>query len=384
MLDQVISITGVAKKYWTAFSVVSPRGVPFEGWVCQQESDKLGMLAVTRVEGQERLEFIYAMPKIPYPYLREAEGARLVIPVPMNATDARFNVKLDGTAIIWYPLRDAQGNVEVIPRTRLNPVLAASKWGDWPALLKEAWPDPSPIARAVLEHNVVLAFELWGYRNPHLVSYQTPLALTLHSGIQHKRLIAYHRLAHIAKTYNLPLVESVALGALDADALARAYRELQDKMEARNRAAGQDTYVAEGAVLVISTSETAEYYKCKPASIEEVHFAQGRGLSKEIVTQTILKMAENAYNFDGGRVEDLEAELEKDWERPVIEGQADLIRRVWLDYLVEQQKRAWLKHLVDEAGLPTSDLPNLMRYLSKHYSRGEMSWVYNSVKQMYP
>src|SRR5881628_1386356 len=126
MLDQITSITQVGPKYWNVFEALSPqRGIAFGGYVCRQESDKLGMLALTRVDEQERLEFIYAMPKIHYPYQVDRNGTpQLVIPLPQNVTDARFTVKLDGTAIIWYGLTDADANVlEVIPRTRLQPVL---------------------------------------------------------------------------------------------------------------------------------------------------------------------------------------------------------------------------------------------------------------------
>jgi hypothetical protein len=109
------------------------------------------MLAVTLLDGQERLEFIPAMPKIHYPYIQDREGRLQVsIPVPINIVDARFTVKLDGTAIIFYPLTAPDGAVlEVIPRTRLLPVLAPSRWGDWHGLLQEVLPDRSPVEQAV-------------------------------------------------------------------------------------------------------------------------------------------------------------------------------------------------------------------------------------------
>ncbi|MFQ6057835.1 MAG: hypothetical protein ACE5MB_03005 [Anaerolineae bacterium] len=729
MLDLIIHITQVNKKYWQEFSATSPGGIEFAGYLCRQESEKLGMLAVTRLDGTERLEFIYAMPKIPYPYVRDRKGeARLVIPLPQNAVEARFNVKLDGTCIIYYPLTDPQGNVlEVVPRTRLQPVLTRSRWGDWEALVKEAMPDQRPIHRAVRDQKTVLCFELWGYRNPHLVSYDTPLALTLHSGVRNKRLVSHRLLADIARRYGLSLIESIAAVSLDEAGLARAYRELQERMEARNRSAGENVYVEEGAILVLSTPETATYYKCldgrslvltkqgwksissivsrrqeievatverngrygwhkitgwhrnliggrrmmrvglkharrcsngfkgvnvttdhlfltksgykmagalttqdwivtgeiapnpkqmelidgmllgdasiprsgsrirfahadheyarlkekalgslvsssrvqirrgkyaynlgsrdtyevdlkaliwtrqqkerwyphgkkrvprdlvlsdltlavwylddgglsdkhavfatnafekddvewlsgllrarglenkvtaqnticlsnaateilmtwigpyippcmrrkvlenaaefneelwdlgdpipgydtpvfgppttptyersvycidvdqtgnfvtsagvvhncKPPSIEEVHWAVGRTISKEIVRQALFKMTENGYDFEAGRVEDLMAELEKDFQRPHVEGQEDLIRRVWVEYIVELQRKEWLRHLVEASGIDPRETVQLMRHLSQRYPKKEMRWVYNTVRALY-
>jgi len=384
-LDQITAITNVSAKHWQPFEATSPGGIAFSGYLCRHESEKLGMLAVTEVEGQERLEFIYAMPKIRYPYQVDRRGVpQIVIPVPQNVRDARFTVKLDGTAIIFYALRDARGDVlEVIPRTRLQPVLKPSRWGDWNALLEEVLPDRSPVERAIRDQKVVLVFELWGYRNPHLIRYETPLALTLHSAIRHKKLVSFQRLADIARRYGFDLVESIEVATPDPAGLAQAYRRWQERMEAQNRAAGEGVYVAEGAVLVLSTAETATYYKCKPPSIEEIHWRADQHISKEIIQQVLYKMLENGYDFAAGRVEDVHAELAADFEAPQIEGAADLIRRVFMDFTVELQRREHLRHLVEASGLDPHDLPNLMRHLSQHYSRREMRWVYNTVKALY-
>ncbi|MBI3764706.1 MAG: hypothetical protein HY260_22935 [Chloroflexi bacterium] len=385
MLDQITSITTVPPKYWQPFDATSPGGVAFTGYVCRQESEKLGMLAMTSVGGKERLEFIYAMPKIHYPYQQDRHGQmQLVIPVPQNVTDARFTIKLDGTAIIWWPLTDAEGNVlEVVPRTRLQPVLTPSRWGDWNKLLAEALPDKSGVERAVREQGVVLAFELWGYRNPHLIKYETPLAITLHTAIRHKKIVSHRLLADMAGRFGFNLVESIEVARPDSTGLAEAYRRWQEKMEERNKSAGEGVFVDEGAVLVISTTETATYYKCKPPSIEEIHWAVGRHISKEIVRQVLYKMLENGYDFDAGKAEDAMTELEADFQPPEIEGEADLIRKVWNEFTLELQKQAWLRGLVDASGLDPRDLPNMMRYLSQHYPKKEMSWVYGTVKSLY-
>ncbi len=384
-LATIVSITGVGPKHWQDFSAVSPGGVPLAGFLCRQESDWLGTLALTQVAGRERLELIPGMPKIPYPYQVDRKGqVQLVIPIPPRATDARFTIKLDGTCILWYPLRDDAGNVlEVIPRTRLQPVLTPSRWGDWNALLAEALPDRTPVERAVREQDVVLAFELWGYRNPHLVSYETPLALTLHTGVRHHKLLAFPRLAHIAKIYDCQLVESIQVATPDAAGLAAAYRAWQEKMEAANVAAGADRYVQEGAVLVISTARVAHYYKCKPPAIEEIHWRTDQSIGREVIRQALYKMRENGYDFANGRVEDLIAELENDFQKPHVEQQEGLIRRVWTEYVVELQKKEWLRGLVDQSGLDPRDRPNLMRYLSQHYPRKDMRWVYAAVAEMY-
>ncbi len=385
MLDHIIDITTVGHRYWQPFAVASPDGVPFAGYVCRQESEKLGMLAITELAGEERLEFVYAMPKIQYPYQFDREGAaQVAITVPQNVVDARFTVKLDGTAIIFYALKDKAGHVlEVIPRTRLQPVLASSRWGDWWELLHEVLPDRAAVNEAVRVQDVVLAFELWGYRNPHLIKYTTPLALTLHTAIRHRKVVSFRRLLDIAGRYHFDLVPTLEVAQPDAEGLAQAYRRWQERLEAENRAAGPDTYVQEGAILVLSTAETATYWKCKPPSIEEIHWAAGGDISKENILQALHKMLENGYDFSPGSVEDVCAVLEADFDPRQIEGASELIQREFLDFTVELQRRAWLRQLVEASGLNVHDLPNLMRHLSQHYPKREMGWVYASVKALY-
>ena len=385
LLDQIIAITEVSAKHWQPFDATSPGGIPFAGYLCRQESDKLGMLAITRLGGQERLEFIPAMPKIHYPYIQDREGRLQVsIPVPINIVDARFTVKLDGTAIIFYPLTDAQGQVlEVIARTRLLPVLAPSRWGDWLGLLADVLPNRAPVEAAVREQHVVLVFELWGHRNPHLVRYEQPLALTLHTAIRHRKPVSHQRLADIAQRYGLALAPTLEAAAPDPAGLATAYRRWQARLEAENQAAGQDVFVQEGAILVLSTVETATYWKCKPPSIEEIHWQAGQRISKEIVRQALLKLLENGYDFAAGRVEDVQAALEGDFDPQQVASEAELINRTYLDFVIEIQRQAWLRSLVDSSGLNPHDLPALMRHLAPHYPRKEMGWVYATVKTLY-
>ncbi|MCO5246056.1 MAG: hypothetical protein M9927_19955, partial [Anaerolineae bacterium] len=297
---------------------------------------------------------------------------------------ARFNVKLDGTAIIFYPLKDAAGQVlEVVARTRLLPMLMPSRWGDWNGMLAEALPDRGPVEAAVRGQDVVLVFELWGYRNPHLVRYDTPLALTLHTAIRHRKPVSYRRLADIAGSYGLAMAPTLEVAAPDADGLAAAYRRWQARLEAENQAAGQDVFVQEGAILMLSTAETAEYWKCKPPSIEEIHWQADQHISKEIVRQALLKLVESGHDFAAGTVEAVNALLEVDYQPQDVAAEAELIERVVLDFVVELQRQEWLRGLVDASGLDPHDLPALMRHLSEHYPRKEMGWVYATVKTLY-
>jgi hypothetical protein len=385
MLHQILAITDTTARYWQPFAVTSPRGIPFSGYLCRQESEKLGLLAITELAGQPRLEFVYAMPKIHYPYIKDREGRpQVTISVPQNIVDARFTKKLDGTAIIFYPLTDTNGEIlEILPRTRLLPILAQSRWGDWNKLLNEVLPDRSQVELAIRTQRVTLVFELWGYRNPHMITYDTPLALTLHTAVRHKKPMSFRLLSDLAQRHGFTVIDTVLSAKPDAAGLAEAYRRLQAEMEARNQTAGEGKFLEEGAILVLSTAETAMYYKCKPPTIEEIHWAQGAGIGRTNIDHTLFKMLENGYDFTNGSVEDLKSELLSDFEPTELEIAEELIQRVYTEFILEQQQRAWLRQLVDSSGLAVHDLPNLMRYLSQHYPKRQMSWVYGTVKSLY-
>lgn len=385
-MEQICEITQVGPRHWQPFDVASPLGTPFSGFVCRHESGRFGTLAVTEVAGVPRLELIPGMPKIHYPYARERNGEpRLVIPLTTGVVDARFNRKLDGTAIVFYGLAPTPGEVpEVIPRTRLQPVLTASRYGDWNGLLAEALPDRSGVERAVRDQKAVIVFELWGSRNPHLIRYDDGLRLTLHTAIRHSTPMSYRLLADLAGRYGLDLVESLEVATADEDGLAEAYRRWQRELEERNQAAGEGVFVDEGAILMLSTAETATYWKCKPPSIEEIHWAEGRHLGREDCLHALLKMTEEGYDFSAGSAADLSRMLESDFDVEEVAFNAALIEKAFLEHRIEMERRAWLRGLIEQSGIDPTDTAALMRHLSAHYPKKEMGWVYTNARLLFP
>ena len=244
-------------------------------------------------------------------------------------------------------------------------------------------PDHTLVEKAVRDQDVVLVFELWGSRNAHLIQYNVPLALTLHTAIRHKKPVSFRRLADIATRYGFDLVESLEVTKPDFAGLAQAYRRWQEKMGSQNQAAGEDVFVQEGAILALSTKDTATYWKVKPPSIEEIHWTAGQNISKEIIQQALHKMLENGHDFMEGNVEAVYDVLEADFTCEAIEWEAELVQCIFQDFVLDLQQKEWLHKLVDESGLDPRDHPNMMRYISQHYTKRQMGWVYAVVKQMY-
>lgn len=85
------------------------------------------------------------------------------------------------------------------------------------------------VEEAVRVQDAVLIFELWGYRNPHLVRYETPLALTLHTAVRHRKIASFRRLTDIAARYGFDLIPTLEVAAPNAAGLAEAYRRWQER-----------------------------------------------------------------------------------------------------------------------------------------------------------
>lgn len=261
-------------------------------------------------------------------------------------------------------------------------MLMPSRWGDWHTLLAEALPDRTTVERAMREGRKVLVFELSGNRNAHLIQYDTRLVLTLHTVNDNGKLLSFQRMRELAARYGLTVVDSVAVLTPDAPGLMEAYRRVQQEMEERNGAAN-GVFVEEGASLVLSSAENAQYFKCKPPSIEEIHWAAGAGISRANIEQALYKLVENGYDFNTGALQEVMAELESDFEPTRLESATELIERVYADFRIEQNRRQRLRQLVDTSGLDPRNLPALMRHLAPHFPKKEMGWVYATAKSLY-
>lgn len=375
-MDLATSLTGVAAKYWQPFAVTTPGGIPFAGLICLAENAWMGALAIDLVAGEPSFQLERVMPHLGYPYADRERTVRL----PPGFTEARFYEKLDGTNLCWYPLRSHDGaTLEVVPKTRLRPVAAGSVWGDWPTLLARVAPQEA-IQHAVLETGLNLCFELWGRGNPHLVEYDRDLGLALHTGVTHDRLATPAELDRIAEQYGFERPPCLAVLSGDVTAVTAAYQRLQEEAEARNRAAGSDRYLTEGTVLVLADAGGASYYKCKPPSIEEIHWAP-TALSRAVVLQALAKLAEGGVELARDDPEPLLAALREEWDARILAGATELVTQVYNEYTDELERKRALWARLDGISLPLADTREVMRYLSEFYPRGQMGWVYAAYRE---
>jgi len=282
------------RKFLHPFKATTPQGNKIEGLIYSKPDFNLGSLIIQKLNGERTNQKIMSMPRIEYPYREN----KLDIDLPLNTVDVRFTKKIDGTCIIFCPLKDKQGNIiEVFPKTRLTPVLYPNKYRDWKALLNEALApsQQAEIERIVRSQNITLCGELYGWKNPHLISYKEGIKFVVHTAIRGKNILSYQQLKAVLSGSSLECVENLEKLPKDKKAIEQRYLYFQEKMQRENDQAGKGIFLHEGAILVISTPNTARYYKCKPPELEEIHRARRSKITEAIVWHNIYKIPENIF-----------------------------------------------------------------------------------------
>ncbi len=372
-LREAAAALGVDEEDLNYFADVDPfnDGNELEGALCRVEDHRYGALYLRRVNGKYKPQVVFCTPKIGYPFSPSPDGARVYRFPPV--TKVAFYEKIDGTNILAYRYTDGRKTF-VTYKTRLQPLLKASRWGDWGALWRMMLQKHPDIPTLPERNKAAVSFELYGSMNPHLVAYDVTLDVKVLFGVTDK--------GEIVPVSALD-TGSVAPAKFEAEVhnqaeLRATYERLREKMTALNRAhAHTGKFVTEGMVLYCHTLEGKVIpYKLKPEEIEEIHWAAGQGISKSIVQQACWKALENGYDLN---VDSVRRILEEDWEARQVdvviaagfvnEVIADIERHIAFKAEVLERYRALGVSLRENKSA-------VMRALSPHFNKSDMQKVY--------
>ena len=141
---------------------------------------------------------------------------------------------------------------------------------------------PPEIPQLVEINHCHISFEMYGRRNTHLMVYQEDLAVAALFGVRAD--------ASIVPPYRLNLLSVPAaplVGTLNSreDPVAQ-YAEIRAEMEKRNRETEEDKLIGiEGTVWYVEEPDgRVSMWKCKPESVEAIHWAAG--INKKAVIAT--------------------------------------------------------------------------------------------------
>ncbi len=343
-----------------------------KGYISRKATEYYGALIITHINGVVvKEQLIMGTPKMHYPFTTSQTGERKYnFPI---ANKIEIFEKLDGTNILVYSYTDGN-NTFYTCKTRLLPfVNAGSKWGNFFAMWEEVASDTfNYICDLIAEIGCNLSFELYGARNPHLVIYDVPLAYALLFGVTNTgNIISPSKIKCKLPKANL-------MAEVDKD-YSNVYIGIQKQLEKGLRKLDNETYAGiEGTVWYLETIERRTIqYKCKPETIEIIHFSQGKGISKNSILATCWNALENTDKLTVDFIKQL---LLEEFESPKVEANHYLIESC---IKVVQDSLAFRERVLSEyrtIGIDIKlDKVAVMRKMSERFERNEMSKVYTAI-----
>lgn len=338
------------------------------GFLCTRPDHRYGALYITHVDGAAAAQIIQATPKLNYPF---DKTGTFNFPALKSVT---FYDKLDGTNVLAFRYADAAGAMRQAYKLRLQPFVRNGRYGAfldmWNELLQRY-----PAIRRVATHNAChVSFEMYGTRNPLLVHYEETLAVAALFGVRQD-----YGVVPVSRLDTLGLPTPGVLGTLRAgDDPVERYNALRHYIEAGNSATDDDKVVGtEGAVwFAEDTSSNVTMWKCKPESVEAIHWATG--INKTAVLLTCKNALENSDILDFSTIKPLL--LEEYTEQDI----ADF--REHIDDILQtvNAELAFTERVLAAYAATGHDIaenkPAVMRALAQQFKRSEMKKVLSLIQ----
>jgi hypothetical protein len=368
-LNLAVQLTGVEAKWLQAFEVADHLndGLALSGYLCQRPDHRYGALALLEVGGTSVPQLILATPKLHYPFDR---AGTFRFPAVRRI---HLYEKLDGTNVLAYRYRDGDGAWHLSYKLRLSAVLRNSKWGEFLDLWQEILRQHPALPRLVELNDCYLSFELYGGCNTHLIVYEAELSVAVLFGVRRDGSVVP---PHQLELLGVPAAPLVGELTAEEDPVGR-YAQLRAEMERRNRKTEDDKLTGtEGLVWYVEQPNgTVTLFKCKPESMEEIHWTTG--INKQAVFMTCWNLLETqdelAYDtllplllkeYGAEEIERFRAHIEA-CVAEVCEALA------FRERVLEEYLAVGLSILTHKA--------EVMRALSARFARAEMKSVYSII-----
>ncbi|MGH7834767.1 MAG: hypothetical protein ACREQK_14060 [Candidatus Binatia bacterium] len=358
-------LIGLDAKWLQPFDVEDPfNDLPLRGFLCQKPDHRYGALVITHVGEGEIPQLILATPKLHYPFGKDGSFHFPLI------KRIHLYEKLDGSNVFAYRYQDVDGGWHQTYKLRLAPTLRNSRWGAFLDMWQELLQRHPTIPQLFEANDCHISFEMYGARNTHLVVYERDLAVAVLFGVRRDAsVIPLHKLNLLA----VPGASRFGEISAGEDAVAK-YAEIRAQMERRNRPTEDEKLTGiEGTVWYVEEPEgRVTLWKCKPESVEAIHWALG--INKKAVIATCWNFIETSDDLS---YETLLPMLAEDYEERDIEGFRphieECIRHVKHEF--EFKERALDAYDKLDVSIH-ADKATVMRALSKHFLRAEMKKVY--------
>jgi hypothetical protein len=343
-------------------------GNTLTGFLSRRSTRFYGALLISHVNNQARSQLIFCTPKLHYPFDKHGRyrfpKARRIL-----AYD-----KLDGTNIMCYGYTDARGRRFWTFKSRLTPVLRDSTVVSFTVLLKETGRQEALRALAK-ETGWNISCELWGAKNMHLIAYTKPIELSL--------LFAVDQAGRVLPPESIRVQHCIPVttfyGKVDGN-YVETYNAHRVEDEARLKPHMEGYTGTEGRVWYLLTEDMLwRQFKCKPETVEQIHWSASKGISKNVVRATALNVLETDDDITIKAVNTLLKEEFDDYD--ILQAQKR-IARVIDAIRMETVFRDQVLEKFDSLGVELNDTTKgaVMRYMSKTFEKKYMRNVYFLIK----
>jgi hypothetical protein len=335
------------------------------GYLCRRPDHRYGALYLTHVNGEEEAQLIFATPKLHYPFDRA--GTYRFPP----AREVLVFEKLDGTNVLGFCYH-WRGQSFLTYKLRLSPIVRNSQHGPFLDLWREILQQYPDIPKLPALNGCAISFELYGARNKHLVVYDAPLAVAVLFGVSPD--------GQVRPPTDLQLLGVPAAALVGRLAQASDYQALYQRHQAECEQGNQ--LIEEGALrgtegrvwYMRTLGDEVVMFKCKPESVEQIHFALGAGLSKAIVRATAYNVLETDAEVS---YEGIRALLLEDYSEEEIAGYRPLIDQVIDQLNAELKFQAQVLAVYDTLGLDlATQKDQVMRAFSAQFPKKLMRKIY--------
>jgi hypothetical protein len=365
MIERVLTDLKLKEKDLQPFEVTDPMHPQntLKGFISRKSDHRYGAVVITHINGKEAYQVHYATPKQHYPFGRDG---RYCFP---KAKEIEVYEKLDGTNVCAYRYY-FEDQVFQTYKLRLFPVLRNSKWGNFLDFWKEMMEKYPQVADICAANDCNVSFELYGSRNTHLIVYDVPLEIALLFGVDRGGgVISPSKMEHSG----IPTARLLAT-ITSGKELAEEYNRFREEIEKSNKENPDETIKgAEGVVWYLQDEKgTITQFKCKPESIETIHWGTG-AIDVNAIKATAHNVleTEDTITYEATvellkeEFSDEQVELSEARIRKVVEG-----LREWYEF----QKK--VMDIYESIGVNFhEDKGTVMRAMSKHFPKSMMKRV---------
>ena len=353
-------------KVWTVFEETDPfNGHRVVGYISHRTDNSYGAMFIHKVNGVVVPQLIYCTPKMTYPFDRAGRWQ-----FPKAKRILRYE-KLDGTNVFGYRYKDDKGNTNVAYKTRLNPFLRKSRFGDflgmWQTILK-AHPE---ITKTILMNDVDVSFELWGSLNPIWIQYDTPLNVSFLFVRKDGKILppeGFDFLKDLSAPY---------LGDVTKDYIWN-YQGAQKEASATLGKSEEGLFTGREGEIWYLEDHAGNFYlfKCKPEEIELAHWSAG-GLQSSVIEATVYNTYESTDIVDYEAVKTL---LLEEFDELAIEKVRERIEKIMDKVRVRKEFRADVESKYRNLGISLLiDKGGVMREMSRLYPKAMMQKVFTQI-----